>query len=490
MEMRWPLGAFSPSRDTRGTTTSVSDSELAGGRRPSRAFRAGRIVARRRAGTELQHPYATSSRSKANGAVSSRSPKARRSRPIEWLSAWHRHIGARNGVVPAIVVGRFADGETAFIAAARDRAAALGRGGCAGSARNFAITTRRYWRAIFPSASRRDASSRCGGSCAATAVRSAVALRLDRVREDAANGRRPDQSVRLSCRHAQCQQRAYHAVGRRLGDVLSRQALVGDAPARPRQAQAHGGVRRNSLPHRGEPDDVRRHARNLWQQKKRIFARKGIGDIFARPGYREFFADFASNPDTRHLAHVSRVDVGATCAAANFAIVFGDCYYHVLSSYCDGRIDPLRSRHAAPARASGARDRARLRLFDFTIGDEQYKLEWSDIRLKLYDYSTAATWRGWPASVASIARRRLKRFIKQTPVMWHLVCRLRSAVGPMLASASGAPVRNWPDWSRPMRLALHFRHPRQSRGAGGDVLRYRRSSDRPHRLPRRYRRLQ
>ena len=86
------------------------------------------------------------------------------------------------------------------------------------------------------------------------------------------------------------------------------------------------------------PKDLRQTLDTLWEQKRRIFSRKGIPDIFARPGYREFFADFASNPNSRHLAHVSRVQIGSACAAANLAIVFGDCYYHVLSSYCDGEL--------------------------------------------------------------------------------------------------------------------------------------------------------
>jgi CelD/BcsL family acetyltransferase involved in cellulose biosynthesis len=161
-----------------------------------------------------------------------------------------------------------------------------------------------------------------------------------------------------------------------------------------------------------------------------IFARKGIADIFSRPGYHEFFLDFASNPDTRHLAHVSRFDVGAACAAANFAIVFGDCYYHVLSSYCHDRLTrygpgTLHLRELL-AYAIGRG----LGRFDFTIGDEHYKLEWSDMRLQLCDYGAAATWRGWPSCLLSIARHRAKRFIKQTPVMWHLVCRIRSVIGP------------------------------------------------------------
>ena len=73
------------------------------------------------------------------------------------------------------------------------------------------------------------------------------------------------------------------------------------------------------------------------RQKSLAFARKGIPDMFARPGYREFFLDLRFQSGDPHLVHVSRIEVGAAGAAANFAIVHGDCYYHILSSYCDGR---------------------------------------------------------------------------------------------------------------------------------------------------------
>ena len=72
-----------------------------------------------------------------------------------------------------------------------------------------------------------------------------------------------------------------------------------------------------------------------------------------------------------------------------------------------------------------------LKRFDFTIGDEPYKLEWSDTTLKLYDFAAAATWRGLPARTASAVRRRIKRFIKQTPWAWRLASRARSAIGPL-----------------------------------------------------------
>jgi len=182
----------------------------------------------------------------------------------------------------------------------------------------------------------------------------------------------------------------------------------------------------------GDSEDARRTLKTLMEQKRRALAHRGIPDIFARPGYREFFLQLASDAKTRDMVHVSRVEIGATCAAANFGLVFGDCYYHVLASYDD---DSEASRYGPGvlhlrelmAHAIGLG----LRRFDFTIGDERYKLEWSDTHLALWDHTAVSTWRGWPLSFWSKARRRLKRFVKQTPLMWNLVSSLRSAIGAL-----------------------------------------------------------
>ena len=64
----------------------------------------------------------------------------------------------------------------------------------------------------------------------------------------------------------------------------------------------------------------------------------GVGNLFARPGYAEFFRALATDPATRHLVHVSRLDVGATAAAVNLGLTYRDCYYHLLASYDDGEL--------------------------------------------------------------------------------------------------------------------------------------------------------
>jgi CelD/BcsL family acetyltransferase involved in cellulose biosynthesis len=145
------------------------------------------------------------------------------------------------------------------------------------------------------------------------------------------------------------------------------------------------------------------------EQKGRALARKGVADIFAPPGHREFFLDLASDPKTSHLVHISRIEIGDVCAAANFGIVFGDRYYHVLASYVDSEVA-----HYGPG-ALHLREllayaiKHGLKCFDFTIGDEQYKLDWCDTVLKLYDYGDDEVAR--PAG----ARRLERATAKQAP---------------------------------------------------------------------------
>jgi CelD/BcsL family acetyltransferase involved in cellulose biosynthesis len=169
----------------------------------------------------------------------------------------------------------------------------------------------------------------------------------------------------------------------------------------------------------------------LMEQKARSFARIGVGNLFAKPGHAEFYRALATDPATRHLVHVSRLDVGATAAAINLGLTYRDCYYHLLASYDDGELSRF-----GPGAAHlhellhQAIDRG-FKIFDFTIGDERYKRDWCDTELKLFDYIAAATWRGWLVAMAMFAAQRLKRWIKRTPVLWSVFSTGRALVGSL-----------------------------------------------------------
>src|SRR6185295_1319791 len=133
-----------------------------------------------------------------------------------------------------------------------------------------------------------------------------------------------------------------------------------------------------------ERDDIARTLDTLLDQKSRAFARMGVRNMFARPGYREFYLDVATDLNVRALP-----------AAANLGLRFRNSYYLVLSSYHDGeiaRFGPGRAHLHELLRRAIERGFER---FDFTVGDEPYKLDWSDTELRLHDYLAGASLRGW-----------------------------------------------------------------------------------------------
>jgi CelD/BcsL family acetyltransferase involved in cellulose biosynthesis len=71
----------------------------------------------------------------------------------------------------------------------------------------------------------------------------------------------------------------------------------------------------------------------------------------------------------------------------------------------------------------------RLQWFDFTVGDEPYKRDWSDTELTLHDHLAAVTLRGWLFVTMLAVFRRIKRHIKQSPGLWRAFSRARALAG-------------------------------------------------------------
>lgn len=346
----------------------------------------------------------------------------------DWLAAWQRHIGALTATVPAIVLGRRGD-ETEFILplAVRQRAGwreltFLGRdlGDYNAPLLAFDFEKRHAnFKALWVDIQFLLQANR--------RYRHDVVF-FDKMPERVGAQANPLLQLPVS-RHPSSAYLAHLTDDWDTFYAARRSSATRRRDRSKRKRLAEHGVIRLVTP--AAPDDRLRTTETLIEQKRRAFARMGVPDLFARPGYRAFFREVATNPRLRPLVHVSELQVGEITAAANLGLRLRDVYYHVLASYDDGplaRFGPgaahLREllRHAIEQGCT---------IFDFTVGDEPYKRDWCDTELKLYDHVAAASARGLAAAVAIAAARAAKRTIKQSPILGPAAVKLRAILGSL-----------------------------------------------------------
>ena len=352
---------------------------------------------------------------------------------FDWLSIWQHHIGRRNGVMPAIVTGRDSHGQLLFLLPLAVEQGGLARRltwlGTELCDYNGPLLAPEFAKRVDPARFAelwREIMAR---------LRSHPRLLFDVVTLDKMQntvGAQPNPFIGLGI--------TPHADGAYLTH------LGGDwdkfyADKRSSATRRRDRTKRKKLGEFGEvrfitPADADLAATldTLMEQKSQAFAAMGVTDIFALPGYREFYHALAGKRD---LTHVSRLDVGAQTAAANLGLIFRGSYYHLLASYDGGELSKY-----GPG-AAHMHDLIRFAIergcgtFDFTIGDERYKQEWCDGQIMLFDHVSAATLRGCPAALRFAVVGRLKRFIKQTPALWAVAYKVRAFIGPMMRRLRG-----------------------------------------------------
>ncbi len=348
---------------------------------------------------------------------------------FDWLSAWQQHIGARSGSIPAIVLGRDGDGQLLFIVQlAIDPHGPIRRLTWLGSQLcdyNAPLLAEQF-------------SARMSAERFLLAWREAVGLLradprfqldlidLQRMPETVGAQRNPFLDLGVSAHPSG----AYVAtLGRSWDEFYAAKRSSATRKRERRQLKQlaeHGEVR---FVEAKTHDDIVRTLTTLIDQKSRAFARMGVDDLFASPGRRQFLLAIADDPGMRDLVHLSRLDVGTTAAATNLGLMFRDCYYLILSSYDDGelsRFGPGRAHLNELLRHAIETGFAR---FDFTVGDEPYKRDWSDVELRLFDHLAAVSVRGAAAAAMTQTFRRAKRLIKQSPTLWAAFSKARALAG-------------------------------------------------------------
>jgi CelD/BcsL family acetyltransferase involved in cellulose biosynthesis len=347
---------------------------------------------------------------------------------FDWLSTWFRNIGVRDGVKPAIVIGRQQGTILFLLPFAFEAGGFIRKVTCLGS----------YLCNYNGPVLARDFSRRLSPAQFATVWREVQQLLRQQLNHDLVDLEKMPEII-----GEQANPFAALGVTPHVNDAYlttftgnwetyytgKRSASTRKTDRRKRKRLAdHGETRHISAANR---DDVVRSIDALIDQKRQSYAKLGVANMFEWPGYRDFFLEMASDPRSSGLTYVSRLDVGPVTAAANFGLMFRGRYYYILAGYDDGELARFGPGYTQLQDVMRHALEHGCKVFDFTIGDEPYKREWCDAEIKLCDYVSPVSLRGWMAAVPTVAFRQLKRVIKRNPRAWAAVRKVRSLMGSL-----------------------------------------------------------
>lgn len=158
----------------------------------------------------------------------------------------------------------------------------------------------------------------------------------------------------------------------------------------------------------------------LFEQKSHRWNESGAIDAFALPGYREFFSRLAAGPLQGVDSVMSALMVDDRIIATHWGMRRGERYYWLMPTYDHewARFSPGRLLMEAVVRQSIDDG---LKVFDLTAGDEAYKKQWVDEKMKLYSLTQSFSTLGNTARNIETVRE----FAKRSPALRRWVRKLR-----------------------------------------------------------------
>jgi CelD/BcsL family acetyltransferase involved in cellulose biosynthesis len=160
-------------------------------------------------------------------------------------------------------------------------------------------------------------------------------------------------------------------------------------------------------------------------QKSAHYRALGVKDLFAG-AHRDFVRTLTDEQIETGFVRLFALTLDDRVIASHWGLVDRDRFYYMLPAYQRGEImrySPGRLLLRHMLRWSMERG---LRFYDFTVGDEPYKREWSDRELRLFDRYAGRTPRGRLYCTARRLTGTMKGALKRRRLLWELGKKLRA----------------------------------------------------------------
>ncbi len=160
----------------------------------------------------------------------------------------------------------------------------------------------------------------------------------------------------------------------------------------------------------------------MIHQKRRRYQETGVVDLLADENYRGFYRQMGREHRAGGLVHICALYVDDLIVATHWGMVLGDRFYFLMPAYEDGEWKQYSVGRLLLEEMLQWCVQQGIAVFDFTLGDESYKMEWCDQHMDLYQTLDARSWLGH----GYVQAQRLKRRLLNNPVIYRHAMKLRT----------------------------------------------------------------
>ncbi len=177
--------------------------------------------------------------------------------------------------------------------------------------------------------------------------------------------------------------------------------------------------------------------RIMATQKSRRWRETGGRDIFAQPGYLDFYETLTEKWFPSGNIHVCCLRVDGQTVATDWGLVYNRRFYSMMAGYEGGEwMQYSLGRILLGSVVEWCIEEPTIDIFDLTVGGEGYKRYWADHSLGIHEYLAAGSIKGVPFVVMERLKTSLRRNAKIRAIYDRLKRKSREHDGDVPKSAA------------------------------------------------------
>tara|TARA_Y100000741_G_scaffold70086_1_gene50979 strand:- start:9800 stop:10915 length:1116 start_codon:yes stop_codon:yes gene_type:complete len=158
----------------------------------------------------------------------------------------------------------------------------------------------------------------------------------------------------------------------------------------------------------------------MIEQKKKKYKLTNVPDIFKEKDVEGFYLNLHKYLKGEAYIHFSTLKYNNRFLSTHWGAIHNKRFYFLMPSYESGKYAVYSPGKVLLYSLMENSINNKLEIFDFTIGAEQYKKDWCDFNLELYEYFNYKSLKGY----IYVLFIKFKRIIKRNPFLFDLAKRI------------------------------------------------------------------